>query len=73
MAAETEATAVITDPPTVLPPATPVPASGIRLCGRCRQPSERDPGDPPAGTAAWWLCPPCREALVGSTGRGRPT
>ena len=39
-----------------------------RQCGRCRQ---EFPGDPSLGTSEqqeWWLCPPCREALVGRSG-----
>ena len=46
-------------------------ADGTRLCGRCRKPSERNPADPPQVAAPWFLCPPCREALLGGIGRGR--
>lgn len=37
-----------------------------RQCGRCRQ---SFPGDPLLHAVAlpeWWLCPPCRESLLGS-------
>lgn len=66
MSIENEAAAVVTDDPA---------AEGhrTRLCGRCRQPSERNPSDPPAAEAPWWLCPPCREALIGGVGRGHRT
>ena len=43
----------------------------VRLCGRCRVEAPWDPDDPPAGTASWWLCPPCRAALLGGIGRAR--
>lgn len=43
----------------------------FRLCGRCRQPSVCDPDDPTAAMVAWFLCQPCRVALLGNTGRGR--
>ena len=49
------------------------PAARMRLCGRCRKPSERDPADPPLSAAQWFLCPPCREALLGGIGRDRKT
>ena len=49
-----------------LPPLT-------RRCGRCR----RDfPGDPLLGETAqktWWLCPPCRHALLGDVLIGLPS
>ena len=47
------------------------PAVPTRLCGRCRKPSDRDPTDRPGSTADWFLCPPCRQVLLGGTGRGR--
>lgn len=47
--------------------------SASRLCGRCRKAFDRDPTDPHATDTAWWLCPPCHEALVGGVGRGRPS
>jgi hypothetical protein len=71
MAAQTEATAEVADHPAV--PAT-VEAEDVprtRLCGRCRKPADWNPDDPAAGEATWWLCPPCREALIGGVGRGR--
>ncbi len=40
----------------------------LRQCGRCRQ---SFPGDPDLHRVAlpeWWLCPPCREALLGKPG-----
>jgi len=47
------------------------PAAPTRLCGRCRKPSDPDPADQPGHAANWFLCPPCRAALLGGTGRGR--
>jgi hypothetical protein len=52
-------------------PAAHQPAAPTRLCGRCRKPSDRDPADLPGQAATWFLCPPCREVLLGGTGRGR--
>jgi hypothetical protein len=46
-------------------------APRTRLCGRCRKPSAWNPDDPPTAAAVWFLCPPCREALIGGVGRGR--
>lgn len=42
-----------------------------RKCGRCRQIVPGDPGLHPVAHLGWWLCPPCREALVGHQYRGR--
>ena len=47
------------------------PAVRTRLCGRCRKPSDRDPAEPSGSVAIWFLCPPCRQKLLGGTGRGR--
>ncbi len=71
MAAPTEIAALVAE--------IPVPPSAVgaeeaprtRLCGRCRKPSDRDPAEPPAATPGFWLCPPCRDALIGGVGRGR--
>jgi hypothetical protein len=37
-----------------------------RQCGRCRLSFAGDPDLSPADQSAWWLCPPCREALFGT-------
>lgn len=42
-----------------------------RQCGRCR---EMFPGDAtlhPTALPEWWLCPPCRLALLGTNPPGR--
>ena len=36
-----------------------------RLCGRCRGSFTEDHSVPPATLAEWWLCDPCRAALLG--------
>jgi len=44
-----------------------------RQCGRCRA---MWPGDPTLDRVAlpeWWLCPPCRLALLGQRERGPVT
>lgn len=69
MSAQSEAVAEATETPTVLAAVEAV--SRTKLCGRCRKPFDRDPADPPAAEAPWWLCPPCHEALVGGVGRAR--
>lgn len=43
-----------------------------RQCGRCRQWFDGDPILHPGAVATWWLCPPCRTALLGD-GPGRAT
>jgi hypothetical protein len=35
-------------------------------CGRCRLFFAGDPGASTSAPAAWWLCPRCRVALLGS-------
>ena len=42
-----------------------------QLCNRCRKSFARDGAEVHAVVASWWLCPPCREKLIGGTGRGR--
>ena len=42
--------------------------SRLRQCGRCRQSFPADSGLHPVALAEWWLCPPCREALLGEAG-----
>jgi hypothetical protein len=37
-----------------------------RRCGRCRQLFEGDPTANPDAVPEWWLCPPCRTALLGA-------
>jgi hypothetical protein len=39
--------------------------SRLRQCGRCRRSFPADPALHPVAIAEWWLCPPCREALLG--------
>ena len=36
-----------------------------RQCGRCRLSFPADPALHPSAQLGWWLCPPCREALLG--------
>ena len=36
-----------------------------RQCGRCQLTFPEDPGLHPTAQLGWWLCPPCREALIG--------
>ena len=43
-----------------------------RQCGRCRAMFEGDPSLHPTAIPEWWLCGPCRSALLGggrSSGR----
>lgn len=47
-----------------------IPQVAPRQCGRCRQSFDGDPSLYPGALAEWWLCPPCRTALLGD-GRGR--
>jgi len=37
-----------------------------RQCGRCRNTFTMDPTAHPTAREEWWLCPPCREALIGT-------
>jgi hypothetical protein len=39
---------------------------GSRQCGRCRQSFPGDPLLHPVAQPEWWLCPPCRDSLLGS-------
>ena len=41
-----------------------------RQCGRCRLFFAGDASLSPTAQAAWWLCPPCHIALLGTGGRG---
>jgi hypothetical protein len=47
------------------PVALPSPAAKTHKCGRCRIdfPLEAHPED--LADVHWWLCPPCREKLLG--------
>jgi hypothetical protein len=49
-----------TEHPVHIEPAPP------RQCGRCRLFFAGDPTLSAAAQAAWWLCPPCRVALLGT-------
>ena len=42
-----------------------------RRCGRCLAMFPGDPGVDPVALPEWWLCPPCRLALLGD-GPRRP-
>lgn len=35
-------------------------------CGRCRAIFEGDPSQHPTAIPEWWLCGPCRSALLGA-------
>jgi hypothetical protein len=41
-----------------------------RQCGRCRAMFPGDPTLDPFALPEWWLCPPCRLALLGQEPRG---
>jgi hypothetical protein len=61
------------DEPTPDPKISPEEASTPeRRCGRCQR---TFPGDPDLQHASaqlgWWMCAPCREALVGHQAAGR--
>jgi hypothetical protein len=47
---------------------TMMASSGLaqRQCGRCREWFDGDPTLHPVALPAWWLCPPCRAALLGA-------
>lgn len=38
-----------------------------RQCGRCRSLFEGDPSSHATALPDWWLCPPCRTVLFGTT------
>ena len=42
-----------------------------RQCGRCQRIVAGEPGLHAVAQLGWWLCPPCREALLGHQPRGR--
>jgi len=44
-----------------------------RQCGRCRATFPADPTLDPFALPEWWLCPPCRLALLGQQSRGAGT
>jgi len=41
-----------------------------RQCGRCRGIFDGDPTLDPTGMPDWWICPPCKEVLLGAGGHG---
>jgi hypothetical protein len=43
-----------------------LPSAG-RQCGRCRKTFGADETAHPTALQEWWLCPPCHEALLGSS------
>ena len=53
---------MVADPPTT------DSAMTTRTCGRCRVDSVLDAQEPGVD-AQWWLCPPCREKLLGDTAK----
>ena len=55
-------------------PSTPAQGVRPRQCGRCRLFFAGDETLPPRAIPDWWLCPRCREALLGHGARvaGRP-
>ena len=66
-------------PPAVGPPAGDPPpgdasaAIARRRCGRCLAMFPGDPALDPFALPEWWLCPPCRLALLGQESHGRST
>lgn len=47
---------------------TPVPAAVRHSCGRCRLSFAVDlMSESPPRDGDWWLCPDCREKLLGDT------
>ena len=42
-----------------------------RRCGRCQLTFPGDAGLPASAHLGWWLCPPCREKLLGHQRPGR--
>lgn len=56
------------DPPMQSDDAASVPS---RQCGRCRAVFPGDPTIQPGTMREWWLCPPCRTALLGTGRRQR--
>jgi hypothetical protein len=51
---------------------TPEGAPPLQQCGRCRRWFDEDPDAHPTAKAEWWLCPPCRVALLGAPRGARP-
>ena len=39
-------------------------AARPRQCGRCQLSFPGDPDLHPTAQLGWWLCPPCRKALI---------
>ena len=57
-------------------PARPTEADATiapRRCGRCLAMFPGDPTLDPFALPEWWLCPPCRLALLGQETPGTPT
>ena len=42
-----------------------------RRCGRCQLDFPADPDQHATAQPGFWLCPPCRDALLGHQGAGR--
>ena len=69
----------VTPPPPTADPAATAPGAALpgtvempsRQCGRCRGIFDGDPTLHPTALPEWWICPPCREALLGSLSRHR--
>lgn len=50
-------------------PGQEAPTVPSRRCGRCRGTFPGDPTLHPTAQPEWWICPPCREALLGADRR----
>ena len=48
------------------PPGAEDDTLASRQCGRCRAMFPGDPTLHPTALPEWWLCPPCRLALLGA-------
>jgi len=44
-------------------------ADSLTKCGRCRLSFVRHPSVGSGDSAKWWLCPPCRSALLGDVSK----
>jgi len=44
-----------------------------RCCGRCRRHFPGDPDLDAVAQTAWWLCPPCRDVLLGASAAAHPS
>lgn len=58
--------------PTLAAPAAELATLASRQCGRCRLFFEGDPTLHAAALPEWWLCPTCREILLGDPPAAAP-